>query len=230
MEVVTLDTALVLAQQLDRIAPTKKAKKAACSAILNAHDVPHTLDHLEQLTVLAVAARHPRAEQKFGSGMVRVVIGLGDRGGRCFYLHREDGSTTDFSFYKAIDNPNRRREVMVACRRAVQQQVDEFRDTQFDAGVPICPLSGWPLAREDSHVHHARHNFDALVEDWVQDWRGMEAVAESLDHSDNQFGARLVGDMLTSWQAYHAAHAVLQLVHWAANQAEENARRERGRG
>jgi Protein of unknown function (DUF3223) len=47
-------------------------------------------------------SRHPRAPDKIGKGIDHFTIGPGLFGTLCFYLHRVDGSRTDFSYMKCV--------------------------------------------------------------------------------------------------------------------------------
>lgn len=49
-----------------------------------------------------LVARHPRAAEKIGKGIERFTIEPALFGTLCFYLHRVDGTRTDFSFMKCV--------------------------------------------------------------------------------------------------------------------------------
>jgi hypothetical protein len=49
-----------------------------------------------------LVARHPRAAEKIGKGISHFTIGTGLYGTLCLYLHRVDGTRTDFSYLKCV--------------------------------------------------------------------------------------------------------------------------------
>lgn len=49
-----------------------------------------------------LVSRHPRAAEKIGAGIDHFTIGIADYGTLCFYLHRVDGTRTDFSYLKCV--------------------------------------------------------------------------------------------------------------------------------
>jgi hypothetical protein len=218
----THDDAMYLAAQLDLLLPTKKAKKEAMSRIL-ASGIEQ-LDGILLSAVLAVAARHPHAEQKFGGEVVGVCVRPAIYGTRAFHIMRGDGTSTDFSYIKAVDKPSYRRDVIDACRRGIQYQVDAFKAAQMQ-GDPVCAITGMPLAYDSAQVHHAPPMFDAMATEWIDANGGPEHLGERLDWRDNQYGAQLHPEDLPSWQQHHATHARLQLVHIYANAGVEAIRR-----
>jgi hypothetical protein len=212
---------------LDLLLPTQKAKREACSRILNSHAVSVPLIGISKIAVLAVAARHDRAEEKFGAGVTAVTVELTLYGKTGFYLHRVDGTKIDFSYIQATASPNSRRDVMAACRLAVEDQIDRFRDERLRADNPTCDITGMPLSIKSAQVHHAPPKmFDVLADEWAATAGGHGRIAEDIDHG--QLGGRLSKRHAKSWQAYHAEHANLQLVHEYANSSVESARRKIG--
>jgi len=50
----------------------------------------------------ALISRHPRLEEKIGTGIRHFTVEYSVRGRRCFCLTRIDGTKTDFSFYECV--------------------------------------------------------------------------------------------------------------------------------
>jgi hypothetical protein len=115
---------------------------------------------------------HPEAEQKIGVGIAAIEVrptefGKNTRG---FWLVREDGSETDFSYRKCVDNEQTyRKKFLAACRFAVKDHIAEFKDEFFRvAPVPSCALTGAPIAPENSHVDHTPpYTFERIVQAFV---------------------------------------------------------------
>jgi hypothetical protein len=99
--------------------------------------------------------RHPRASQKIGVGVVSFTVQPMERGTRGFVLHRHDGSSTDFSYYSCITPPNGVSLARKAMRRAVDQQISEFRKASAARGPFVCEVTGEALRWDDVHVDHA---------------------------------------------------------------------------
>ncbi|TWI44618.1 uncharacterized protein DUF3223 [Pseudomonas duriflava] len=87
-----------------------------------------------------------------------------------FWVHREDGTATDFSYISAVKGQPKgpSKEFYDACRAAVQEDLHaaklkffkEYADT--DGYVP-CEVTGQQIAYQDAHLDHAGHTFNQIV-------------------------------------------------------------------
>jgi D-tyrosyl-tRNA(Tyr) deacylase len=73
----------------------------------------------------------------------------------------------------AIDGRNPRKDRLEALRRAIAEQITDFKDTAFSAGESyVCPLSQNMITRDSYHVDHiAPKEFNQLVTDWLRESR-----------------------------------------------------------
>ena len=161
---------------------------------------------------------HPDAERKIGCGIASFSIGQDDRGGSCFVLRRLDGSQTDFSFYKCCLGPKaqtnlERERTLKALRNAVEDQVVAFRREAFAAGRIFCPVKGWEVFPNTSHVDHHPRSFVDLVNDWlVHDNLAFDAVCVS-PRADNSTTCVMTDAwQRASWRRFHQANAVLRVT------------------
>lgn len=176
--------------------------------------------------VLSLLEKHPEAEMKFGCGIISITVERNPvwRRNRGFMLHRQDGSSTDFSWISCLDGANPRRDVLGAMRHVVHEQVLAFKIGELARGAE-CPFRGLKLTKDNSHVDHiAPDTFDALASRWMEerglDWRNVEIT----DGEDHQYVASMTDDsQRESWRSYHAENARLRLISAAANLSEAKA-------
>lgn len=116
---------------------------------------------------------HPEAQQKIGGGVAAIEVrptpdfGKNTRG---FWLVREDGSETDFSYRKCLEGElSYRIKFLAACRFAVKDHVTEFKDEFFRvAPTPTCALTGTPITPDTCHVDHTPpYTFERIVQAFV---------------------------------------------------------------
>lgn len=53
--------------------------------------------------LLKLIKKHPRSEEKIGSGIKRIFRDKTKHGASCFWIERMDGTKEDFSYLKCID-------------------------------------------------------------------------------------------------------------------------------
>ena len=217
-----LDDAEKLADEFAALLPTAALREQVCKTLLRR---AATDDPLVQRFLIGLASQHPRADEKFGTGVLEVTIRKASYGTKCFYLNRADGTGTDFSYIKAVSPPAPKNDVDAACRIAIQGQIDAYRSMRLHGRNPTCDVTGVPLFDNNAHVHHAPPMFAALLNQWVAASGGWEQVAGRMIHHDNQHGAQLAPDDLQSWRDWHQTNANLQLVHADVNGQIEQMRR-----
>lgn len=218
----TIEKARDVAHDYAVLLSTKTLREQVCKTLLRAGNVD---DELTQEFLIGLASGHPQAPAKFGEGVTHVTVEVASYGTRCFVLHRIDGTRTDFSYKKALTPPEPREEVVSACRRAVQGQIDLFKSRRLHGRHPNCDITGVPVFADTAHVHHAPPMFDTLVNQWVTTAGGYEAVATRIEHADGQHGSRMCSADLDSWGEWHRDNANLQLVHADVNLGVEALRR-----
>jgi hypothetical protein len=171
----------------------------------------------DDAVVRDLAARHPDAASKIGTGIASVRVEVFEHGRPCFWIVRTDGSTTDFSYRRALSPPTRRNDVMAAMRGLVSDQIEAFAASRPVGAV--CPYTGIPLPPGTGEVHHRTTAFVHMVEDFLRS-EGRTVDGTALRSADGAAGRTLADRGLAlRWRDYHAEHADLVLVHPGANRA-----------
>lgn len=91
---------------------------------------------------------------------------------RQFFVLREDGSDTDFSFYKAIQKESKESKIKKSLRASITGQTISYKDAYFAEnqdrnGYVVCPETNLKVKKKDSHIDHFPKHFDAIVQEWV---------------------------------------------------------------
>lgn len=139
---------------------------------------------------------------------------------RQFYILREDGSDTDFSYYKAISNKPTSKIVRIkdTLKAAVKQQTIDYKDWYFEEhkigkDFVLCEETGLKLKRKDSHIDHYPKQFDEIVEEWVKKYNVKSEDVELIDGGDNTTVCEMVDkDLLESFVNYHKEQATYRIV------------------
>jgi hypothetical protein len=160
--------------------------------------------------------RHPRAAEKIGRGVAGFTVQDAQLGTRCFVVRRVDGSSTDFSFYSCITAPDVTVLARKAMRRAVADQVSEFKQASAARGPLICAVTGQVLSWDNAHVDHAPRVFAALADDWAKRVGGYPAIRLA-PAADDQLGRTLMQVDAEAWADFHRANAHLRIVSRLAN-------------
>jgi hypothetical protein len=137
-------------------------------------------------------------------------------GTRCFVVHRVDGSSTDFSFYSCITAPDSTALARKAMRRAIADQVTEFKRASAARGPLVCAVTGQALSWDNAHVDHAPSVFAALADDWAARVGGYPAIRLT-PAADGQMGRTLTPGDAEAWADFHRANAQLRIVSRLAN-------------
>lgn len=191
-------------------------------AIARCHEIVDRTDDHESVTdddfefLIWLLDRHPRAAEKIGNGVDRfsvqtIAMGTHTRG---FVVHRIDGSSTDFSYYKCVSAPNEAGQVRQAMRRAVADQVIAFKRASVAQGPLVCQVTSEPLTWYTAHVDHAPPVFLTLADRWAASVGGYPAIRLS-PAKDGEIGRALEDP--EPWQAFHQEHARLRIVSRLAN-------------
>ena len=82
---------------------SKKEALKFCSEMLSRHKSRETITSQDSKFLTNLLNRHPDALQKIGCGVRRFLKDRADHGTECFYLERNDGSSTRFSFKPCVN-------------------------------------------------------------------------------------------------------------------------------
>lgn len=200
---------------------TKTAAKAFVAQLRDGYSDGVSISGPDASFLAELLTLHPEANDKIGCGVSHFTVATDTVFGRTrhFVVHRQDGSSTDFSFHACFDGWKDRRDCLEALRRTVEPSVLRYRDRQFASGPVTCPFLSCQLQPDTCHVDHVSPNtFLALVESWLAT-RGLDiADIQITPPQDNQLVATLTDELQRSdWVAYHDSVAVLRLTSPLAN-------------
>lgn len=187
----------------------KKQAMARCHEIVDRTADYKSVTDEDFEFLLWLLDRHPRASEKIGDGVARLTVQPIAMGTRGFIIHRVDGSSTDFSYYKCISAPSDVAEVRKAMRRAVADQVIAFKRGVVEQGPLVCAVTGEPLTWDSAHVDHAPPVFLVLADQWAALAGGYPAIHLS-PSKDGEIGRTLLNP--EPWQAFHQEQARLRIV------------------
>lgn len=171
----------------------------------------------------ALISFHQSADDKVGAGIDFITAEQNPQypTTRGFWIHRVDGSKTDFSFIECVSPSSLPKKVTAALREAVCGQILEFKNEHFEAvgELSVCTVTAAQVTRDDCHVDHAPPNtFERIVADFMTA-EGIEASdVQLLPHTDAQSFDRLADPFLEAkWKSFHRDRARLRIVSRRAN-------------
>ena len=163
---------------------------------------------------------HPDAEIKIGCGVKRFFIkqnwqenGYGTLG---FQIERMDGTTTDFSYIKALNHPSPWQEYCKACRLAVEEDILSFKMKSLLSGVNYCPYTGERLFK-DCHVDHkAPKTFlrllDKYIDECAVDWKSQKIKPTEDNNSRTEFINPEHSEQFRKWHNVNAELRLLSII------------------
>lgn len=164
---------------------------------------------------------HPRCEEKVGCGVSAFKFKTNPEytNTRTIFIVRTDGTETDFSWTKCIDGETPERLKRAALRRAVIDQIIEFKREVFSCGRIVCPETGEELSWDFCHVDHCAPNtFDKLVDDWLAAQNLTIDSIEITPSRDSSFSRALSNEaQCESWREFHRQRKQLRLLSPSAN-------------
>jgi hypothetical protein len=167
--------------------------------------------------IAALLMLHPHADEKIGAGIDHVKVRMSPEGyyrSKQFAVARIDGTEEEFSYRECIRASTPWDDLKTACRRAVDPQIKQARDTTFEEGLVYCDACGAPLPAIETAVDHvAPWTFDAIVRAYFRMRCYREADWPQLVR-DTESGAVLATEgLLRDFCEFHDRIATLRLVH-----------------
>jgi hypothetical protein len=198
--------------------PSKEAVRERCRGIIS-RGVGAVEDMYDFAFLCDLFGRHPHAEQKVGEGIASIVVRhVPPYNQPGFYLRRLDGSETDISFLQCVAARTDMTTLYGALRRAVDDQIIEFKTQAFKGRFAIeCPYTAELVFRTSCHVdHQPPKTFQAVADRWITLAGGRDRVRVA--SGDGDIGSRLLDvGQLESWRSYHRTNAELRIVSVEAN-------------
>lgn len=139
-----------------------------------------------------------------------------------FWVVRVDGSETDFSFIRAVNEAPKRDEEQLtdACRATVYAELQSARIAYFAAhsdqsGRVRCEVSGEPILEEESGFGYVGRGFSELVRDFAssQGWNGAVPEGVLSAPADAQTTTTFVSQAhAAAFRNFHRTSAVIRVV------------------
>ena len=159
---------------------------------------------------------HPDALEKAeGEDFPRFLVGGNGFGYRCFYVVRDDGSMTDFSFNICIDGKrSKEQDFKIACRHVIGDDIKKAKKIALAAQMGLCAVSGEPCTIKDSHLDHAEPwTFQKIMEHFIFvhgiDVGAVEYVSGTITGTLTKF---LDDKLAQTFRDFHNERAVLRVV------------------
>jgi len=115
------------------------------------------------------------------------------------------------SYHSCTTAPDSTTLVPKAMRRAVADQVAQFKQASAARAPLACAVTGELLSWDNAHVDHAPLVFIALADEWATLAGGYSAI-QLTAAADGQIGRTLAQDDAESWAAFHRTYARLRIV------------------
>jgi Protein of unknown function (DUF3223) len=204
---------------------TKKAAGEEVRRVLHSTELGKKLEGEEHDLVRALLSLHPQATQKVGVGVIAIYVRDGGWNSRCFWVRRADGSETDFSYRECFTPSTHQQQVLAAMRRAIFDQVLEFKNQKFSGMVKIrCEASDELIGPDECDVDHFDPTFRQIVDDFFQTTGWNFENIRVRPTADGQLGDELADSPLSElWQAFHNTKAKLRIVTKKINQTRRSA-------
>jgi hypothetical protein len=197
----------------------KKEKTERCREILykKKNILPGT-DDFEFL--ISIFQGHYNWEEKEGDGVEFISVGQDNYRKPCFYINRIDGTSTDISFVKSINNPSKVSQIKAACRTAIREEILNFKKNNVVYGKTTCVISGQVLNKDNTHIDHYDLTFNEMFNLWIgQEEINEEYLFEQIEPTvDNNFITRFKDkDIDLDFISFHNNHCKLRAVTASVN-------------
>lgn len=199
--------------------------------VLNNQDLDKMLEGKWLLVVDDVLKGHQDYKQKVGKGTYQIGVTTCpvNPKNKHFYILREDGSSTDFSYLKALTTPSHATDMKKALRATVKVQTMVYKEKYFNENAVgkycRCPETGLKITLKTSHLDHYPVQFDEIVSDWLKLNKLKAKDVELEPTKDNEVNTYLVDKELEkSFHDYHLKVAQYRVVLDAVNRQRERAK------
>jgi len=207
---------------------TKKEATLFFRAMLGRYRNGDTVQEPDATYLLNLLERHPNAGQKIGCGVMRFFKEHTDEGTDCFWLEREDGSPTGFSYIDCVNAKGKSplQEFAEACRSSVQpeltrRKIEHFKTHGDVDGKVVCEVTGERVAHYESHLDHKKpKTFQVIVHTFIAA-NDIDIKPEMLRRPGDGESAFTFADkdIEDRFKNYHARIADLRII-----KAQENLR------
>jgi hypothetical protein len=210
----------------ERVFGSKAELLAECKAMLARYRNGEYVNEIDSELLRGILERHPEALQKIGCGVTRFFRNRTDQGTDCFWLERQDGTSTDFSYNSCVSARGKSlyQEFAEACRQAVQSYLNTAKKEHFERygnaeGKVQCELTSEMVAPYQAHLDHKKPmTFQVIVTTFIAANK-LEVRAEMLSiPRDAQFVTIFMDKNLEQkFCEYHKGLASLRIISAKAN-------------
>ncbi len=164
---------------------------------------------------------HPRYEDKVGNGITSIMIRLNEYGtNRQFYIVRTDGSLTEFSYPKCLQQKERSNLLLFreSARHAIKDQVitykiKYFEQNQNEYGKVVCEETNELISTKECHVDHHPKSFISIVTDFIQSERIDVDKIKYTGFGDNEQEKEFEDSSLANrFRKYHRENAKYRII------------------
>lgn len=205
---------------------TKKAAAEYIREILNNRELHLPLNDADTSFLLDLLTYHPNYKEKLGNGITSISIRLDEYGrNNQFYITRNDGSTTDFSYLTCLQQRDTSSIILFkeAARNAIHTQITDykkeyFKQNQNSEGEVFCEETNRRVGYRECDVDHHPMSFNSIVENFIQLNTIDVNQVEYGGYGDNEQRKSFVDKAIAnSFSDYHQEIAILRIVSTEAN-------------
>lgn len=198
----------------------KTTLTAYCKFVMNNQEKDTLLSGEWEAVMCDVLRMHEDFEEKTKGGPFKIGVRacfINPRN-RQFYILRQDGTDTDFSYLKAITSKSKLSYVKETLRDAIKEQTTSYKENYFkenadNKGYVLCPETGLKIKKKESHIDHFPVQFDTIIKNWAK-MQGIKskdiALVRPPDNS-TVWGMEDKG-LLQSFIDYHGSVAQYRIV------------------
>jgi len=196
---------------------TKKRQIKLCQDIRNKYKDKEFLNAEDFKCIDLILRKHRWYKQKVGSGEYDILVGTNKLyNTRGFFILRDNGTTTDFSFYECI-YPTKvfKQDFIKAARAAIAEDIIKARTTYFNRStIHICDICRKSITINNSHADHFPIKFKTLLDNFIKLYniKDFEKLTEP-ESWDNKIGCEITDEkVIFSWIYYHMKYAKLRML------------------
>lgn len=151
--------------------------------ILKKTDINSEIQGTDLEFVLEAFRAAPYYEEKVkGQRIIKVVKReSGSYGTHCFFIYREDGTCTDFSYTKMYAKNQDKDDVLNALRQAIDPIISNFRK----GFKPDWYEGEWLEDISQADVDHYNKTFNELAWEWIRNNGGIEQLIKKVNKTED---------------------------------------------
>jgi hypothetical protein len=199
---------------------TKKELIEAVRSVLYRYQPGEFLDDGDFDLLFDLLHRHPSAKEKIGCGVISIGVHLTEWSNQGFFLLRQDGSRTDFSFLHCISPKSPLADFKSAARVEVFTQIRDFKKSAFGGQMLFrCELTGEEVEYGNAHVDHVTPiTFDRLIFDFMDQFGVDPNTVQIGGFGDGEMEKSIADKTIAeAWKKFHKENAILRVISAKAN-------------